>query len=149
MPAIRPPENSLLGEIKPTHPEASAFFAWLQDGIREGSIKYNLANAFVHFVPEGILLVSPRAIREHLESRSPHSVDEKAVKALQRKLQKSGLLKLSTPKSYLHVYSVLNATNPNRANLTGYLYPTPEQLFTPVPEINSTLSSNAQVAEGV
>lgn len=38
--------------------------AWLQQGLADGTLPVNVAGALVHFVPEGMLLVSPRIFRE-------------------------------------------------------------------------------------
>ena len=40
------------------------FMNWLRQGLADGSIRVNQSGAFVHFVAEGMLLVSPRIFRE-------------------------------------------------------------------------------------
>ncbi|MBW8831975.1 MAG: TraI domain-containing protein [Burkholderiales bacterium] len=44
---------------------AVAFMQWVQQGLGEGSRKYNEAGATVHFVEAGIALVSPAIFREY------------------------------------------------------------------------------------
>jgi hypothetical protein len=43
---------------------ARRFMAWLQQGFADGTLRVNEAGALVHFVAEGMLLVSPRIFRE-------------------------------------------------------------------------------------
>lgn len=38
--------------------------AWLKEGLGDGTLPANRAGALVHFVDEGMLLVSPRIFRE-------------------------------------------------------------------------------------
>ena len=42
-----------------------AFMRWVQQGLGEGSLKYNEAGAAVHFVEAGMALVSPAIFREY------------------------------------------------------------------------------------
>ena len=44
---------------------AIAFMKWVQQGLADGSLKYNEAGAPVHFVEAGIALVSPAIFREY------------------------------------------------------------------------------------
>ena len=43
---------------------ARHFIGWLQQGLSDGTLRVNQAGALVHFVDEGMLLVSPRIFRE-------------------------------------------------------------------------------------
>jgi hypothetical protein len=43
---------------------AHRFMAWLQQGLADGTLRVNVAGSLVHFVDEGMLLVSPRIFRE-------------------------------------------------------------------------------------
>ena len=43
---------------------ARRFMGWLQQGLADGTFRVNEAGALVHFVAEGMLLVSPRIFRE-------------------------------------------------------------------------------------
>ena len=46
-------------------PEAALrFVGWVQEGLASGRLRFNESGAVVHFVPEGMLLVSPRIFRE-------------------------------------------------------------------------------------
>ncbi|WAG21754.1 hypothetical protein DX980_20880 (plasmid) [Burkholderia gladioli] len=40
------------------HPVAAKLMSWLQQGIASGSIPFNNSGTFVHFVPDGMLLVA-------------------------------------------------------------------------------------------
>ena len=43
---------------------ALRFFAWIRQGIADGTLKYNAPEARIHFVEEGMLLVSPGTFRQ-------------------------------------------------------------------------------------
>lgn len=64
MPEVgRPPPADTDGgeEAKPVEPEA--FVAWLSDGVSAGRLQLNQVNSLLHVVPEGLLVVSPRAFK--------------------------------------------------------------------------------------
>jgi hypothetical protein len=122
--------------------DVGAFLAWVRQGIVSGELPRNSPEAFVHFVPEGMLLITPKVFREYLAAQGILSTSIVAggpVKRLQKLLQKSGLVALASKQTYLHVYRVPGAKNPNRDRLTGYLVPNTAALFNPVPEINTLL----------
>jgi hypothetical protein len=48
-------------------PVARRFIYWVQRGLSGGTLRVNVAGALVHFVDEGMLLVSPRIFREFAE----------------------------------------------------------------------------------
>lgn len=135
-----PPVKSVLGTVKQPTDDIERFVAWIQAGIGNGTIKYNWASAFVHFVDAGMLLITPRVFREYLDqSGQPVDPTGKQVKQLQRSLQKSGYALKNPPSTYLHYYRIKNATNPAKDMVVGYLIPKPDQFFNPVPDTNPLL----------
>ncbi|MBK9349927.1 MAG: DNA-binding domain-containing protein [Sulfuritalea sp.] len=64
-PALPDEETEYLEDVDAGQPDAAGrFMAWLQQGLADGTLPVNVAGALVHFVPEGMLLVSPRIFRE-------------------------------------------------------------------------------------
>lgn len=69
---LRPPVEAETDDaVAPVHEAAydnlcqqSEFLAWLRDGIVTGRLKTNTADARVHYVEEGLLLVSPAVFRD-------------------------------------------------------------------------------------
>jgi len=43
------------------------FMRWIQEGLSDGSMSYNRADAMIHFVDEGMMLVSPVIFRKFAE----------------------------------------------------------------------------------
>jgi hypothetical protein len=60
------PPKAAKGAREPSE-AAIAFMQWVQQGLGEGSLKYNEAGATVHFVEAGLALVSPAIFREYAE----------------------------------------------------------------------------------
>ena len=60
--SVVPALPSLSGSENATVPPEAAlrFMSWLQAGLADGTLTFNQAGAMVHFVAEGMLLVSPR-----------------------------------------------------------------------------------------
>ncbi len=91
--AVPPPERVL--EQAPD--AARRFMGWLQQGLCDGTLRVNLAGAPVHFVDEGMLLVSPRIFREfakHLgenSGRPANAPGEPDIgKSIQRQVLRAG-----------------------------------------------------------
>jgi hypothetical protein len=140
--AHQPPQGHGQGADDAPALDADAFLAWVRQGIVSGDLPHNSPGAFVHFVPEGMLLITPRVFREYLGTQGVKldgSTSWGAVKHLQKLLQKSGSVALASKHTYLHVYRAPGAKNPHRDMMTGYLVPNTPTLFNPVPEINLLL----------
>jgi hypothetical protein len=68
--------------------------SWLREGVREGRLRINDPAGPLHFVPEGLLLVSPRIFREYAKvvareqaNAGAEAIEEAdLVKATQRQL---------------------------------------------------------------
>lgn len=138
------PKDSVAGAAPAPDPAVDAFMAWIQRGVADGSVPYNRNTASVHFVREGLFLLTPKVFREYLGldnagDRVAADPNGAAVKRLQKLLQRSGYVVKNQPNSYLHPYRVTNAKNVTREIVTGYLAPHPEVFFNPVPAPNEVL----------
>ena len=136
------PKNSVSDEMKQPDPDIERLMGWIQQGINKGDMAYNRASATVHFVKEGMFLISPKIFRDFLQASGVVSEgDASPSKRLQKLLQKSGYVAKAKPNSFLHTYRITNAKNPDRSLVTGYLVPNPSDFFAPVPEANVHLES--------
>ncbi len=139
-------------------PNAERFMAWVQEGIATGALRYNEAMARVHFVPEGMLLVTPAIFRDFAQAH-PDAIGQTPTeegrtpepwKQLQRDFQKSGYPVTAdaggSGRSYLLHYTIKGAGG---RQLSVMLVPEPERFFNPVPPPNAMIQSKqkAVVAE--
>lgn len=94
---------------------AIAFMRWLQQGLADGSLKYNESGAPVHFVDAGLALVSPAIFREYaLQFGEPPSVGRAAAKSgperiglsIQREVLRAGW-HLPNPKDGTNIWTFL------------------------------------------
>lgn len=67
------PQNQSLAAVDPqadtsvpTENEPDDFMAWLREGLQTGALKINTADAFIHVVPEGLFMVSPRVFKIYI-----------------------------------------------------------------------------------
>lgn len=126
---------------------ALRFFAWIQQGLADGTLKYNVAEARIHFVPEGMLMVSPATFRDFAAafgdvgaSVSPDpDGKERLGNGIQNAVKRSGFVVLAAKGSYLHRYQVLRNGAPSGSILNCFLMPHPEHFFNPVPAANPLL----------
>lgn len=123
-------------------PNADAFMAWVQRGLGTGEIGYNEADAFVHFVPEGMAIVTPKAMKAYLEGHQFQgnigaSKDE--WRALQSEIQKAGYVK-AEGKSMFHKYRTTRRDGLPGATISCYLIPNPQAFIRPVPAPNEALA---------
>jgi hypothetical protein len=103
----------------------------------------------VHFVPEGMLLVTPAIFRDFAQSH-PDAIDHTPTgegrapepwKHVQRDFQKSGYpvtADVSGGRSYLLHYNIKGAGG---RQLSVMLVPEPERFFNPVPPANAMIQS--------
>jgi hypothetical protein len=130
-----------------SRPNAQRFMAWVQQGIADGSVEYNEAGAFIHFVPEGMLVVSPKAFRE-FATRFEASIEpgdggsaREPWQQVQRDFQRSGYALRVEGGTFMHFY---NVSGPGGKRLVGQLVAQPERLFSQVPPSNPLLQSKAK-----
>jgi integrating conjugative element relaxase (TIGR03760 family) len=145
---------------------ARRFMRWLQQGMADGSIPINESGALVHFVAEGMLLVSPRIFKEFAKrfgedgrGRSappgPAGVgdDRDCGKSIQRQVLRAGWHVRSEKGVNILTYQV---TRGGRAvsQLSGVLISNPERFVNPVPPANPVLvplarKSDAETQHGM
>lgn len=156
----RVPSRSIAARVgaRPPRPNAERFMAWVQEGVANGGLQYNESMARVHFVPEGMLLVTPAIFRDfaqaHPEAIEPPPAEDGRTpepwKQVQRDFQKSGYPVIAdgggAGRSYLIHYNIKGAGG---RQLSVMLVPEPERFFNPVPPPNAMIQSKqkAVVAE--
>ncbi|WP_347814514.1 MobH family relaxase [Paraburkholderia sp. BL9I2N2] len=131
-------------------PNAERFMAWVQEGVANGGLPYNESMARVHFVPEGMLLVTPAIFRDFAQAH-PDAIEQTLAedgatpepwKQVQRDFQKSGYPVTADAggagRSYLLHYTIKGAGG---RQLSAMLVPEPERFFSPVPPPNVMIQS--------
>ncbi len=121
---------------------ADAFMAWVQIGLGTGDLNFNESDAVIHFVDEGMLLVTPRAFKLYLETNKfvgsiGASKDE--LRALQNEMQKSGYIAKQEGGSSFVFWQVRQGDGEPGAVITTYLIPNPQAYIRPVPAPNELL----------
>ena len=140
-------EDAAVPRAVPGNADAHLFMAWLDSGLTDGSIRVNQARAPVHFVEEGMLLVSPRIFREYANSQRDSlgvpAAQEGAggVDAAQR-IQRSVLrtrwhLRGNDGTNFRSYRVMLGGKGEGR--LSGVLIPNPERFMSAVPPVNPLL----------
>lgn len=138
-------------------PEAALrFVGWVQEGLASGRLRFNESGAVVHFVPEGMLLVSPRIFREfakiHGEDGRGTAAAEDATqpgKGIQRQLLRAGWHVQADKGVNILTYHVVRGGRPI-SQLSGVVIEQPERFVNPVPPANPVLvRTAAQQAERV
>ena len=119
------------GTAQEANCQQSEFLAWLRDGIVTGRLKTNTADARVHYVEEGLLLVSPAAFRDF--------AGVTGWEAAQKKLLKLRLHRKTAQDTNVWTYRVVGETK-SGALLRGIVIPEPQaQLGIVVTRINPVL----------
>jgi len=135
-----PPPPSTTGSIPE---DAKRLMAWIQEGIGNGSLVYNVPGALVHFVDEGgailMLLVSPRIFRHHLESIGAGATGEPEDKigaALQKAFFRAGWHRAGPKKTNIQRYRVRRRNSEDGSLLSVVVIPHPERFVNPLPPPN-------------
>ena len=125
---------------------AHRFMAWLQQGLADGTLPVNAAGALVHFVPEGMLLVSPRIFREFAtrfgddsNGPAPAAGDPDIGKSIQRQFLRAGWHRRAGKGVNMLSYQVVRGERAV-SQLSGVVIPNPERFIHPVPAINPVLT---------
>jgi hypothetical protein len=124
---------------------AHRFMAWLQQGLADGTLPVNVAGALVHFVPEGMLLVSPRIFREFAtrfgddsNGPAPAAGDPDIGKSIQRQFLRAGWHRRAGKGVNMLSYQVMRGER-TVSQLSGVVIPNPERFIALVPAINPAL----------
>lgn len=126
---------------------ARRFIEWVQQGISGGTLRVNVAGALVHFVDEGMLLVSPRIFREFAEQYAEDGSGSALVcaagepdigKLIQRQfLRARWHLRTEQGVNFL-TYQVMHGKRAV-SRLSGVVIPDPVRFVDPVPPVNPLL----------
>lgn len=152
-PASRQPVPPAIGPLPPLHespskpPSALAldFMAWVQRGVADGSLSYNESGALVHFVGEGLFLVSPGLFRAHAQAHSaspnaePGSANDWPGKAVQKAVCGAGWNRKGPRNKSVLTYQVVSREGVSGKTLNGVVLLQPERFFAPVPPANPHL----------
>jgi len=141
-----------LGPRGENAPEAAMrFMGWVQEGLASGELQFNESGALVHFVPEGMLLVSPRIFREFAkvhgdDGRGPAETGDKAQagKGVQRQLLRAGWHVQAENGINILAYQVVRGGR-TISQLSGVVIEEPGRFVTPVPPANSVLVRAATI----
>ena len=145
-PALPDEEAEYLEDVDAGQPDAAGrFMAWLQHGLAGGTLPVNVAGALVHFVPEGMLLVSPRIFREFAmrfgeDGHGPAAaVDDPDIgKSIQRQFLRAGWHRRVEKGVNILSYQVMRGERAV-SQLSGVVIPNPERFIDPVPAVNPVL----------
>lgn len=127
-------------------PEAALrFMGWVQEGLASGRMRFNESGALVHFVPEGMLLVSPRVFREFAkvhgeDGRGTAAAEEaaQAGKGIQRQLLRAAWHVRADKGVNILTYHVVRGGR-NISQLSGVVIEQPVRFVNPVPPANPVL----------
>jgi len=127
-------------------PEAARrFMGWVQEGLASGRLRFNESGAMVHFVPEGMLLVSPRVFREFAKAHgedgkgtTPAEEGDQPGKGIQRQLLRAAWHVRADKGINILSYHVVRG---GRAisQLSGVVIEQPERFVNPLPPANPVL----------
>jgi len=127
-------------------PEAALrFMGWVQEGLASGRLRFNESGALVHFVPEGMLLVSPRVFREFAkvhgeDGKGTTSAEEAAQpgKSIQRQLLRAAWHVRADKGVNILTYHVVRGGR-QISQLSGVVIEQPERFVNPLPPANPVL----------
>lgn len=140
-------QNSIKLRKAPS-PAATAFMAWVANGVGSGAIKYNEDSAPVHFVAAGALLLTPELFKRFLSEHEAvpdgpiaalrESHGDKAYARLQNELAKSGW-SVRNGDTNVHAYAFVKADKQLSRPASFFLIGQPALFWNPVPAPNERI----------
>lgn len=122
---------------------AMAFIQWLQRGLASREITYNETGASVHFVEEGMALVSPLIFKLYAKDTGPEEEADATGLQVQREVIKAGWHRMGQAsgggKVNILRYQVLGRGNAVVARLSAIVLIEPDRFVLPVPPANPVL----------
>lgn len=121
-------------------PLALEFMRWVQSSLVERSIKYNETAAVVHFVPQGMALVSPLIFKLFAEDRGerPEAINDYAMQ-VQRELIRAGWHLAGPSRTNIIKFAVLGRGGAAVGRLAAVVLTDPGRWVQPVPPSNPVL----------
>jgi hypothetical protein len=129
---------------------ALEFMAWVQSGVADGSLRYNESGALVHFVAEGLFLVSPGVFRAYAQAHPAVPNTEAANhrdwpgKRVQKAVCAAGWNRKGPRNKSVRTYQVVSREGASGKTLNGVVVLQPERFFNPVPPANPHLQRLAE-----
>ena len=126
------------------HPLAVRFMEWLQGGLASGVMRFNEPGAMVHFVEQGMALVSPRIFRafaeevgEPEEARGGRRTAPGTV--VQRHVIRAGWHLVTAGSNNIQHYAVIKRGGGIAGKLAAVVMLYPQRWVNPVPQPNPNL----------
>lgn len=154
-PETRAQASGAVTGLPPAPDLAGSFMSWLRQGLADGSIRANQSGAFVHFVAEGMLLVSPRIFREFARQLSGAVAGKQydrsdridIGKPIQRQLLRSGWHVRADKGVNILTYQVMRGER-IVSRLSGIVISEPGRFIDKVLPINPLLVRSNEALEG-
>jgi len=140
---------------KPPSSAALRFMRWIQEGLAEGTMAYNRSDAMIHFVEDGMMLVSPLIFRRFAELFGEDGEgtpsDKPAMKlgtGIQRQVTNAGWHLVSgDKKSNIQRYTVIGADGQGKKLISGVVIVDPARFVNPLPANNPCIVRFEQALE--
>ncbi len=137
------PELPHEAPVKEPSEAATAFIQWLQQGLASREIKYNESGAPVHFVEEGMALISPKIFKLYAAETGPEEQADAMGMQIQREVIKAGWHRMRQVEGGGKVnilrYQIIGKGNVPIASLAAVVLTDPDRFVLPVPPVNPVL----------
>lgn len=118
---------------------AIGFITWLQQGLAQRRLKYNETGAVVHFVAEGMALVSPAIFKQYCAETQPDADAAAQGLQTQREVIKAGWHQIGPGKINILSYQVIGRGGAMVSKLSAVVLLNPDRWVMPVPPPNPVL----------
>ncbi|WP_284399703.1 MobH family relaxase [Acidovorax sp. SUPP2825] len=136
------PHEAAARKVEPSE-VAIAFMRWLQNGLASREIKHNETGAAVHFVEEGMALVSPLIFKLYARETGPADQADATGLQVQREVIKAGWHRMTSGQGKGRVnilrYQVMGRGGASVGRLAAVVLAEPDRWVLPVPPANPVL----------
>jgi len=150
------PDITIGKKVKPPTNAALKFMRWIQDGLADGTMSYNRADAKIHFMEDGMALVSPMIFREFAKKFGEDGMGVPSNKppdnlgdGIQRHVTNAGWhIQVGAKKWNIVKYRIIGMTGEGQNIISTVVIKDPSQFINPVPENNPCLVKIDNPLEG-
>jgi integrating conjugative element relaxase (TIGR03760 family) len=129
-------------------PIAEDFLRWVQSGLEEHRLTYNQSGAVVHFIEQGMALVSPLIFKMYAATQVAEAEIAEHAMSVQREVVKARMHVMGANDVNILRFKVMGRAGSVAGHLAAVVLAEPQRYVHPVPPVNPVLKLESVLSDG-